>query len=140
MVRIAEVTDAQQLLSLNDDFNGKGGTTIESIRNSLLHNHQEVVIVDEEHGRLTGFVCVQLKRSFCYEVCHAEIAEVYVAPDCRRRGIASRMIAFAEKYCGSNYPLHKFELLTGEENTEAQSVYLRLGYEKDGEIHLSKRI
>ena len=140
MVRIAQAGDAQQLLALNDDFNGKGETTVESIRDSLLHNHQEVVIVDEEHGRLTGFVCVQLKRSFCYEVCHAEITEVYVAPDCRKRGIASRMIAFAEKYCSSCCPLHKFELLTGEENADAQSVYLRLGYEKDGEMHLSKRI
>ena len=33
------------------------------------------------------------------------------------------MIRFAEDYCRENYPLHKSELLTGEENHVAQLVY-----------------
>jgi ribosomal protein S18 acetylase RimI-like enzyme len=70
----------------------------------------------------------------------AEIAEVYVRPEYRKQRIASRMILFAEEYCRKNYPLHKFELLTGEENLIAQRVYDKLGYKNDHELHLSKRV
>lgn len=140
MVRIAAAKDVVQLGILNDEFNGKDETTIDHIRNSIVNNKQEVVIVDDENGVLTGFVCVQLKKSFCYDEYMPEITEVYVNPAYRRKGIATEMIAFAEDYCTRNYPLHKYELLTGKNNMIAQSVYGKLGYRDDGELHLSKRI
>ena len=140
MVRNATVNDAEQLGVLNDEFNGAGETTLNNIRNSLMCNQQEVVIVDDENGVLTGFVCVQLKKSFCYDDYMPEITEVYVRPAYREIGIASQMISFAEDYCNKNYPLHKYELLTGTENLIAQSLYNKLGYIDDRELHLSKRI
>lgn len=140
MVRIATVRDAGQLSVLNDEFNGKDETTIDNIRNSIINNKQEVVIVADENGVLAGFVCVQLKKSFCYNDYMPEITEVYVVPTYRKRGIASEMITFAENYCTKNYPLHKYELLTGKKNTVAQSVYGKLGYIDDNELHLSKQI
>ena len=140
MVRIATVNDAEQLNILNNEFNGEGETGIGNIRNSLMNNKQEVVIVAEEDDMLVGFVCVQLKKSFCYDDYMPEITEVYVKPSYRKRGVASEMIAFAENYCSKNYPLHKYELLTGKENLVAQSVYSKLGYTDDKELHLSKRI
>lgn len=139
MIRIANENDAEQLSVLNDEFNGKGETTIEGIRKSLINNKQEVVIVDDENGILAGFVCVQLKKSFCYVEYMPEITEVYVKPKYRKRGIASKMIIFAEEYCSRRFPIYKYELLTGKENYIAQSVYEKLGYEEDGEIHLIKR-
>ena len=139
MVRIATVQDAEQLEILNNEFNGEGETTLDNIRRSLGDNKQEVIVVDEQNGELTGFVCVQLKKSFCYDDYMPEITEVYVKPHYRRNGIARAMITYAEEYCKSHYPLHKFELLTGDENDGAQSVYAKLGYSEDGELHLSKR-
>ena len=139
MVRIATANDAEQLNILNEEFNGKDETTVEHIKEFLLHNEQEVVVVDDENGVLTGFICVQLKKSFCSDVYTAEVTEVYVNPLHRRRGIASAMITFAEDYCNRNYPLYKFELLTGKENMIAQSVYHKLGYDDDKELHFSKR-
>ena len=50
MIRIATVNDAEQLNILNNEFNGEGETSIANIRNSLMHNKQEVVIVAEEAG------------------------------------------------------------------------------------------
>lgn len=138
MIRIASVEDAEQLAALNEEFNGKGETDIASIRNSLANNAQEVVVVDDENGALAGFVCVQLKRSFCYDGYMPEITEVYVRPAYRKKGIASAMIACAEDYCSRHYPLQRFELLTGRDNVSAQSVYAQLGYIEDGELHLSK--
>ena len=140
MVRIATVQDAEQLELLNNEFNGEGETTLDNIRNSLANNHQEVIVVDEQNGELTGFVCVQLKKSFCYDDYMPEITEVYVKPKYRRNGIARAMITYAEEYCKKQFPLHKFELLTGTENDGAQSVYAMLGYSEDGELHLSKRL
>ena len=140
MVRTATANDAEQLGALNDEFNGAGETTVDHIRRSLLGNRQEVVIVDDDQGTLTGFVCVQLKKSFCYDDYMPEITEVYVRPAYRGKGIASRMISFTEEYCSQKYPLHKYELLTGTENTIARSLYGKLGYADDHELHLSKRI
>ena len=140
MVRIATINDAEQLGILNDAFNGEGKTTLDHIKQSLLGNRQEVVFVDEENNVLVGFVCVQLKKSFCYDDYMPEITEVYVDPAHRQKGIASKMIAFAENHCSQNYPLHKFELLTGTENSTAQSLYEKLGYADDRELHMSKRI
>ena len=139
MIRLATVNDAEQLRRLNEEFNGEE-TTIESIKESLRNNPQEVVIVAEEDNVLVGFVCVQLKKSFCYDDYMPEITEVYVMPEYRKRGIASNMILFAEAHCSKTYPLHKYELLTGKKNVTAQTVYGKLGYTDDGEIHLSKRV
>ena len=139
MVRIATVQDAEQLEVLNNEFNGEGETTLDNIRYSLANNEQEVIVVDEQNGELTGFVCVQLKKSFCYDDYMPEITEVYVKPQYRRCGVARTMIAYAEEYCKSHYPLHKFELLTGAENDVARIAYAKLGYCEDGELHLAKR-
>ena len=123
MVRVATEKDAGQLEALNNEFNGEGETTLDHIRSSLADNRQEIVVVDEANGELTGFVCVQLKRSFCYDDYMPEITEVY-----------------AEEYCKKQYPLHELGLLTGSENTVAQAAYKNLGYCRDDEIHLVKRV
>lgn len=139
MVRLATINDTEQLKNLNDEFNGISDTTPAHIKDSLTNNAQEIVVVDEEDSLLTGFVCVQLKKSFCYKEYIPEITEVYVRQEYRRHGIASAMISFAEEYCARHYSVSGFELLTGKENRTAQSVYQKLGYEDDKEIHLSKR-
>lgn len=138
MVRLARTGDEKELERLNAAFNGAGEVTPKSIRDSLLHSRQEVVVVDEQDGALAGFVCVQLKKSFCYAGCMAEITEVYVEPAYRRRGIASAMIAFAEAYCAQKHSAGGFSLLTGGDNQAAQAVYEKLGYRADGELHLAK--
>ena len=58
MVRTATINDAEQLNILNVEFNGESDTSIDNIRNSLMNNKQEVVIVADEDDMLVGFVCV----------------------------------------------------------------------------------
>ena len=140
MIRLATPEDAQGLFRLNEAFNGKDETSLENIKNSLLNNQQEVVIVAEESSILVGFVCVQMKKSFCYDDHMPEITEVFVADGFRRRKLASSMLVFAEAYCRRTYTLHKFELLTGKKNLAAQAFYESIGYRDDGEIHLTKEI
>lgn len=140
MIRLATVEDAEQLEILNSEFNGQGETGLECIRASLLHNRQEIVIVDDKNGELTGFICIQLKKSFCYNRYLPEVTELYVRRRFRRQGIASEMLSFAENYCKSRYPVQSLELLTGEDNFAAQAVYKMAGYEKDRETHMQKQI
>ncbi len=97
MIRLATVNDAEQLDILNIEFNGENEITLENIKESLLNNQQEVVFVADDNGLLGGFVCVQLKKSFCYDEYMPEITEVYVKQAYRKRGIASAMITFAEE-------------------------------------------
>lgn len=54
MIRIATVNDAEQLNILNIDFNGENEAGIENIKDSLLNNKQEIVIVAEEEDTLVG--------------------------------------------------------------------------------------
>ena len=139
MVRQAVLADAEQLFILNEQFNGAGSASLENIKQSLLNNHQEVVVVAEEDGILAGFVCAQVKKSFCYNSRYAEISEVFVNEKYRRRKIASKMIRFIEEFCMQHYALHNFELQTGEDNLGAQALYRTLGYGTDHEILLRKR-
>ena len=88
MISAATVNDAEQLNILSIEFNGEDEATIENIGNSLLNNQQELVIVAEEGELLVGFVCVQLKKAFCYNDYMTEITEVYVKPAYGNRGIA----------------------------------------------------
>ena len=140
MIRLADAGDAAQLLALNDEFNGAGNATLEDVSRSLRENRQEIVVVAEEAGELVGFVCAQRKRSFCYAEETAEITEVFVKPAFRRRGFARDMIAFAERHCAANFPVRTFELLTGAQNRDAQSLYRGLGYVGDREKHFRKRL
>lgn len=139
MVRLATAKDAPQLELLNNEFNGVGVSRT-YIEKSLLDNRQEIAVVDEEDGGIVGFICVQLKKSFCYDEYMPEITEVYVAQAYRKKGIASNMISFAETYVTSYYNAHEWGLLTGKDNKTAQAVYRKLGYREDGECHFSKKL
>lgn len=140
MVRIATCEDAAQLEALNNEFNGRGETCLDNIKNSLANNKQELVFVYPHKNLLVGFCCVQLKKSFCYDYYMPEFTEVYVKPQYRHQKIATKMMLFAEHYCKTNLNVHTFELLTGAQNKPAQAVYGKLGYGDEGEIHLSKTI
>lgn len=138
MVRMATIDDATQLCRLNEQFNGKGETTLDKIRRSLANNPQEIIAVAEENAILVGFICVQMKKSFCYDAFMLEITELFVEKEYRRGKVASRLIAFIESHCKQNYPIQRIELLTGKRNLVAQAFYKSIGYHEDGELHLSK--
>ncbi len=125
---------------LNNAFNGAGETSLEHIKEAINNNNQEVIIVAEENNILVAFLCVQLKKSFCYDEYMPEITELFVEPEYRRKGISQNLMDFAVQYCKKNFPCHKIELLTGKYNTDAQNAYLKFGFSDDEEMHLSKKI
>lgn len=139
-VRKANAEDAQQLAQLNAEFNGEGETSLENIKASLENNKSEIVIVAEEAGAINGFLCLQLKKSFCYDAYMPEITELYVRAEHRKKGIAGAMIAYAELLCASEYPSKEICVVTGAENSTAQTAYERIGFRESGEKYLQKVI
>lgn len=138
LIRLATINDAAQLYLLNEQFNGKGETTLENIKRTLNDNPQEIVAVAEQNGQLLGFICVQVKKSFCYDALMIEITELFVLKKYRRKGVASELVKFIETHCKQNHSFHRIELLTGVKNLGAQVFYKSAGYLDDGELHLSK--
>ena len=139
-IRFANIGDAQQLLELNEQFNGMGAASLRKIKSSLSSNRGEIVVVSETSGVLAGFVCVRVMRSFCYDTLYAEVSEVFVSVSYRRNGLARRMIKFAEDYCIRRYGVLNFELKTGVNNFAAKALYNDLGYKGEDEIVLRKRL
>lgn len=140
MIRLASPADAPQLFKLNEQFNGLSDTTIEAMAAALEGNPQEIVAVADEEGVLCGFVCAQVKRSFCYALPCAEITEVYVAEPYRRRGLAGAMLSFVEGVCAEKFHVRDLSVLTGQDNDSAQALYQKHSYEREDEVLLVKRI
>lgn len=61
-----------------------------------------------------------------------ELRRMYVDTDARRRGIARKMLAFAEEECRRRN-IFQIELSTSELQAEALSLYRNSGYEEIGE-------
>lgn len=61
-----------------------------------------------------------------------ELRRMYVDTDARRRGIARKMLAFAEEECRRRN-IFQIELSTSELQVEALSLYRNSGYEEIGE-------
>lgn len=140
MIRLAVSADAPQLFHLNERFNGPSGTTVEAMAAILADNPREIVAVAERKGVLCGFVCAQVKRSFCYELPSAEITELYVAEPYRRCGLAGAMLSFVESQCVEKFHVQEFTLLTGRDNFPALALYQKHGYIREDEALLAKRI
>lgn len=140
MVRLANINDAQQLYELNKLFNGENTSSIEKVKFSLLYNKNEVIIVDEQDNDLTGFICLQIKTSFCYEKSLVEITELYIKEEYRNKGIAKSLLRFAEKHCKEKLNINKVELITNKANINAQSLYKKSGYAMQDHIHFLKKI
>ena len=138
-LRLAQPSDAADLFWLNRKFNGEDSTTRELIENSLSNNAQEVVCVAVEDGTVVGFVCGQLFKSMCYRSHYAEITELYVRDEYRRRGIGSRLLAFIEQHF-IEMGIRDFQLFTGQSNTGAQALYEASGYARSDELMYRKRL
>lgn len=125
-IRKATVDDAADIARLNLMFNEVDATPAQVAAWFALA-HTETVFVAEWDGRIVGMACLQLTRSACYPNPLAELAELYIEPDHRRKGLGRALVARAEeaaRSAGANEIL----LLTGLHKEDAQAFYRVLGY------------
>lgn len=134
MIRLALPGDAIQLFGLNERFNGPGSATVEDMARSLESNTQEMVVVSDRAGVLTGFVCVQIKRSFCYKHPTAEVTEVFVDEPFRRKGLAKGMLCLALEAAKARFGVTELTVLTGGDNLPAQALYEGAGFLREDEV------
>jgi len=137
--RMADSADAPELKKLNDLFNGDGNNTLEAIEQSLVNNRQEVVCVAADGSKLVGFCCGQIMMSMCHACKFAEITELYVKEECRRQGMGRQLLNIAENELSKRGVSH-LHILTGSENSAAQTLYHSCGYGDTSEILLDKNI
>ncbi|APQ60469.1 Acetyltransferase YpeA [Paenibacillus polymyxa] len=139
MVRRATITDAEELSRLNQEFNGGEKRPLAKIVERLSTNHDELIAVAETGGKIVGFGCAQSFYSFCYELPHGEITELFVEEAARRKGIAIAIISFLEEKLRERGVI-SMRVLTGRGNNVAIKTYEHCNYVKDDEQVLMKRL
>jgi ribosomal protein S18 acetylase RimI-like enzyme len=131
-VRLVRGEDAPNLVSLFEAFYGAhfGGRVTEAsvagrLRQAATH---ETVIVAEVEDRLVGFASLRVTDSLDPDP-YAELTDLFVEPDARRLGVASRLVKYVEGIARERGASH-LVVLTGQKNTEAQAFYRSAGYEE----------
>src|SRR2546429_4316871 len=132
-VRIVRPDDAPGLVPLFETFYGAyfGGRVTETsvagrLRQAATH---ETVIVAEVGDRIAGFASLRVTDSLD-PAPYAELTDLFVEPEARRLGVASRLVKYVEGIARERGGSH-LVVLTGQKNTEAQAFYRSAGYEED---------
>lgn len=93
----------------------------------LLTDPAKEVYVAVAGGEVAGFIILHLHGPFS-----GYLQTIAVAPEWRNRGLGRKLIAFAEERIFRETP--NVFLCVSSFNTAAQRLYLRLGYERVGEL------
>jgi ribosomal protein S18 acetylase RimI-like enzyme len=145
IVRPAQVQDVTDVARLLTDLNldvGVGGyppererepelavvTPDQLQRRAISMRNLETVYVAEVEDAVCGFVSLRLTPYLDQDAPYAEITEVYVEPQARRRGVAQALMTFAESQA-ARYGATSVHLVTGADNVKAQALYKAAGYE-----------
>lgn len=136
-IRWANENDAEELLKLNDAFNGVG-ISIEDVIDSLALSDELIAlaVIDDQ---AVGFACAQYFKSFCYRGLQGEITEMYIAEVARRRGLATLLIAFIEEELKAR-GVTRVKILTGQRNEMAIKTYEKSNYARTEEVLLQKKL
>ena len=98
----------------------------------------ETVILAKVDDDAVGFALVRVVSSVLYSTPHAELTELYVMDEYRQRGIASKLIAFAEQVAAQK-GARSILVQTGDDNLPALSLYKKRGYE-EYDLTLKKKL
>lgn len=86
------------------------------------------VFVAEQDAQLVACVHVQIDNE-C-----AHIGMLATDPTRQARGIGKTMLAHAENYAQTHFPVYRFEMVVVSEREELVAFYLRHGYQKTGRV------
>ena len=92
-----------------------------------LKDPRTVAEIWEVDGGPAGFVWVRFTDVTGYDFTRADVDDLAVAPEFRRMGIGSQMMAFAEEAARTN-GANALYIETGWENDPARSLYVKRGF------------
>jgi GNAT superfamily N-acetyltransferase len=133
IVRLAEVSDAEELALMNSEFNDV--KALPQLFRAVLSTPDatETIFVALSDQVLVGFLCLQVLRSACYEKPTVEVTELYVRPSARRNGVAGAMLQHALQWsssCGASEAIVR----TNVGNTAARNAFTRWGFAETGHV------
>ena len=138
IITIASTDDAHEIACLNLLFN-EATDPAEAIAARMNDPACVETVILAKFGReVVGFALVRVVPCVLYEDHHAELTELYVMDAYRKRGIAGKLLSFAEKIAIQK-GAQSILVQTGDENVAALSLYRKHGY-MDYDLTLKKRL
>ena len=126
-VRLAEVADGPELARLNQAFNGVVEPPEELAARLVDPRRVDYPLLALAGGRAVGFASLRLAPCVFYPEPYAELAELYVEPGWRRRGVGKALVSMAESLA-RQAGAAEIVLLTGPGNLGGQAFYRAMGY------------
>jgi len=128
IIRRATPADAADLARMNATFNGVSDGAAQIAVRLAACAEIETPILAELDGQIGGFACVRVVPCVLYAEPYAELTELYVVPEFRRRGLGRALIAFAEQLAQARGAAGLI-IMTGVGNAAAQALYRAAGYD-----------
>lgn len=143
-IREARLDDLDALLPLLAQLNPDDPPTdreeAREVWERSLGDRHPVWIVAESDGALVGACCVVLVPNLTRGLRPFGVVEnVIVDEKCRRRGIASRLLARAREMAESA-GCYKLVLMSNRKRTEAHPLYRKAGFESDSKLAFDLRL
>ena len=142
MIKIdfADINDLEQVALLFNQyrqFYKQESNLAESrkfIEQRLIAQDSIIFLAKNENQIAAGFT--QLYPLFNSITCKRSLIlyDLFVSPDCRRQGVAQKLMKSAEEYALKT-GVDRMELSTSKTNTNAQKLYESLGWKIDPEFH-----
>ena len=126
-VRHAEPEDAAALAEMNRLISCSPVTNHQMAGSLRRGSEAEIILVAEVQGQLVGYACIQILRSTLFPEPWAELTELYVHPENRRRGTGSALLEQAEKWAQAR-GANQMQVRTGEQNETGKKMYAKRGY------------
>lgn len=126
-VRHATPNDAPAIARLNTLHNDLRATPEHIAAHIATQSRFETPFVAELDGQVVGIACLRLLPCICDPIPYAELTELFVDPDFRRRGIGRALIRHIEAQAQAQGAV-ELVLMTAWRNTAAHTFYHALGY------------
>jgi ribosomal protein S18 acetylase RimI-like enzyme len=127
-IRVATLADDAQLVSLFEAIEAQS-VSLAYVRERMSATQGlETCFLAEAKGQAVGLACLRIVASLSGATPHAEITELYVAPNAKEQKIERALLEQAENLARQR-GARILTLLTGLKNANAQGMYRALGYQ-----------
>ena len=137
-IREATKSDLVCLARLNAIFNGSKDTAEKIAKRLASPKCVEIPIIAEVENQIVGFAGLRVVPYLFYEGAHAELTELFVEEDYRRKGVGKALVEYAECLAKERYA-EELILHTGQDNQVGREFYIAMGFE-EWEIVMGKTL